>query len=134
MKWSHHRGFMSVETTVPERRTSTSTRMQCRQRIRFAHLLASTSMTIIDSPAAFHGTISCAGFMSSHRLPASVASAAPHRSVRRYCNRDNSDIEPVDVFKMEAVGPSLYTRTQVRLMQRVGFWWTSWMTSWVNWH
>ena len=63
MKWSHHRGFMSVETTVPERRTSTSTRMQCRQRIRFAHLLASTSF--IDSPAAFRGTISCARFMSS---------------------------------------------------------------------
>src|SRR6478752_7145160 len=38
----------------------------------------------------------------------------PHRSVRRYCDRDNSDIQLVDVFEIEAVGPSLYTRTQVR--------------------
>jgi hypothetical protein len=40
----------------------------------------------------------------------------PHRSVRRYCDRDKSDIQLVDVFEIEAVGPSLYTRTQVRLM------------------
>jgi len=47
---------LSAELRLPPGRSD-------RQRIRFAHLLASTSF--IDSPAAFRGTISCAGFMSS---------------------------------------------------------------------